>query len=242
MVSKMFLADCRRLEAKGVKFAPEDIIRLNALALKAKLAPSGFAVSHLQRVVFLDRFILREPTIGHELWLERVGEYLDYRARHNFRVAYCYALSRDCRDLPDPLKPRRVVRKMFAWAMRNVLPLTSETIADALDWVLFGADPTSGELAPPKDGEKTDLPRTIASEDSPTVGVIVGGLARRLPLTLEDAKRLTQSQLLEAICRADVRDGSISENARNDALGDYFRARDEIAARGAAAKAKGEGA
>ena len=139
MVSKMFLADYRRMTAEGVKFTPEDVVRLNALALKAKLAGRPFAAVHLPRVVFLEGlggrgFTLREPTIGHELWLERVGEYLDYGSRHNFRVAYCYALSRECAALPDPLRPRRVLRKMFGWAMRRVLPLTSATVADALDF------------------------------------------------------------------------------------------------------------
>jgi hypothetical protein len=242
MTSKMFQADYRRMTAEGVKFEPEDVIRLNALALKVKLAARPFAALHLPRVVFLEGlggrgFTLREPSIGHELWLERVGEYLDYHARHNFRVAYCYALSREHTELPDPMKPRRVLRKMFGWATRYVLPLTSETVSDALDFVLFGADWTTGEFPPEKPGAEGAGDAAPGGKTSPCIGALVAGVARRLPLTLDDAKRMTAAEFYAALRGARAADGGFDGSAeRKDALGDYFRARDEIRARSSAGK------
>lgn len=233
MVSNMFMRDYRRMTAEGVKLTPEDIIRLNALAVKVRRSNDCFADVHLRRAVFLDGLTLMQPTIGHELWLERVGQYLDFDQGQNFRVAYCYALSHsDANSLPNPLHYRWTLWRMFRWARLNLARLTSEMVGDAIDYVLFGADWTVDENPPPRNDTPVDK--------SSYVGVVLAGVARRLPLSLADAKRLTPSQLLAAIRAARCIDGDGDLDAgRNSALGDYFRAMNEVKSR-AEREAKGE--
>ena len=74
MLADLFVKDYNAMVAQGVKFTPGDIVRLNALALKVKLAAKPFRDVHLPRAVFLDDggwfsapLVLREPTIAHEL-------------------------------------------------------------------------------------------------------------------------------------------------------------------------------
>ena len=56
--------------------------------------------------------------------------------------------------------------------------------------------------------------------------------AMRLPITLDDAKRMTASELAEAVCEAMVADGGFdAADARNRAMGAYIRTRDAIVAR-----------
>lgn len=223
------MADYKRLKSSGVEFTPEDVIRLNALALKVKLSPATFGIAHLPRAVFLPGMVLREPTIGHEMWLERVGGFVDFRNPRAFRIFYSFALSRPARKLPDPLKnPKKVLRKAYGWAMGKVALLTDAQLKDALDYVLFGDDWRVGEFAP----AGKDTPAMIPDSHSATVGVISGALACRIPLSLDDAKKMTSSQVLAIVNQADLKDGNIDFDGRKQkALGDYYRALEEVGKR-----------
>jgi hypothetical protein len=233
MVSSMFLKDYRRMAAEGVKLAPEDIIRLNALAVKAKLAAEPFAAMHLPRVVFLDGFTLREPTLGHEIWLERVTRWFDLEDERVFRYVYSFALSRAADELPDADNAKRCIRKVYAFAERKVLKLTRDQLDDAIDYAIFGADWTAGELAAPREGKAGAL-----ADESLAVGVMCGAVARRLPLTLDEAKRMTLANLLEIQRRAEALDGKFDpDEAKKEPLADYIRTREEIRQRAKATDA-----
>lgn len=243
MVSALFRKDYKILTAEGIALSPEDVVRLNALALKVKLASKPFLDTHLPRALFLPGFTLREPTIAHEIWLERVAEYFDMGDNRIFRFVYAFALSRDAAKLPNALMPNRVIRKVFAFAKKRLLPLTGEALADAIDFILYGADWTAGEftLSPSLSHQKTTAnsysspssPALLPSEPpSPVVGLIVGATAKRLPLTLADAKGMTAGQLLAATLLADIRDGNYSaDDEKHRALGNYVRAVEEIRSR-----------
>ncbi len=240
MVSALFKKDYRILTAEGVALSPDEVVRLNALALKVKLAAKPFLDTHRPRILFLPGFTLREPTVAHEIWLERVAEYFDMDDNRIFRFVYAFALSRVAAKLPDALRPNRVIRKVFAFAKKRLLPLTGETLADAIDFILYGADWTAGEFTPsPSLAHQKATAQTQASPSSPAlspseppspvVGLIVGANARRLPLTLSDARRMTAGQLLAATLLADIRDGNYSaDDEKHRALGNYVRAVEEI--------------
>lgn len=231
MVSNMFLRDYRRMVASGVVLEPEDVIRLNALAVRAKLAAETFRSMHLPRVVFLDGFTLREPTLAHELWIERAQRWFDMDDSRVFCYLYAFALSRAADELPDADNARRCIRKVFAFAEKKVLPLTREQISDAIDYVLFGADWTAGELPARRDASAAPVDESLA------VGVLAGNVARRLPITIEEAKRMTLADILEIQRRADARDGRFDPDAeRKGPLADYIRTRDEIASKAKAAE------
>lgn len=226
MVSDLFMKDWRAMTAAGVTFTPGDIVRLNALAVKVKLTKNPVSAVTLPRACFLGDIVLREPTLGHEMWLERVAAYIDLLANRNFQIVYAYALSRDWTDLPDAACAKRVVAKVFSFARRHLLGLTAERLGDAVDYVVFGADWKAGELAP----ARADGP--AAGGPPAALGVWVGAVAKRIPLTLDDAKRLTASQILEITVRAEVAARRYDfDEERKAALKDYVRAREEVRAR-----------
>lgn len=226
MISGLFLADFRKMKADGLELEPGEIIRLNALAVRAKLAARPFVCAHLPRVVFLDGFTLREPAIAHELWIERIGQYVDLDSDLNWRSVHAYALSREPGKLPDPLKAEKCIRKVFAFARSRLYALTREQLRDALDYVLYGPDWTAGEFPPER---RREPPEKAADGYSPAVGVLTDARARRIGISLADAMRMTCSEILEAVQTADVLDGNRDfEAAKNNLLGDYFRARDEV--------------
>lgn len=233
MVSDLFLKDYKAMTSAGVKLAPADIIRLNALALKVKLAKKPFLAVHQPRALAFQRFTLREPTIGHELWLEWIGEHLDMGDNRIFRLVHAYALSRPWQDLPAHSSAPRAIRKIFAFARKHLLGLPESTLADAIDYLLNGADWTAGELPPPRE---RDAGRPGGDEaESPVLAMMVGLKARRLPLTLDEAKRLTASEILAIMLAARIQDGQYdTDQEMHQAMGDYVRAREEIKAKGAA--------
>lgn len=226
MVSDLFMKDWRAMAAAGVDFTPADIVRLNALALKVKLAKDPISAVSLPRACFIGDVVLREPTLGHEMWVERVSAYIDLAANRNFQIVYAYALSRDWKDLPDPARAKRVVAKVFSFAKRRLLCLTAGQLGDAVDYVIFGADWKAGEIAPARENGASRRGAPSA------LGVWVGAVAKRIPLSLDDAKRLTASQILEITVRAEVADRRYDfDDERRAALNDYVRAREEVRSR-----------
>ena len=234
MVADLFTKDYRQMSAQGVKFTPADIIRLNALAVKVKLSARPVGAAHLRRAVFWGDLTFREPTIGHDMWIERVSSYISLSADRNFRTVHAYALTRDHSELPDPYKSSICIKAVFGFAKKNLSAMTSSLLADIIDYVLFGADWTAGEVAPPKPSTPNPQLATLNSEpSSPALGVYLGATARRIGLSLDDAKRLTASEILEVVTRADISDRRFDADAeRNAALAAYVRAREEIRGRG----------
>ena len=239
MVSKMFMRDWRKMTAEGVEFTPEDIIRLNALAVKVRQSQSAPASTHLPRLCFMPRdsywrrpLVLREPTIAHDIWIEFAERLMDVRAPRMFDFLHAYALTRPAERLPDPCRPERLRREVLEFAGRRLSRFTAEQLSAAVDYVVFGADWTTGEVAPPKDADGAS-----PSDSSPTIGLLVSGVARRLPVSLDAARRMTASQLGEAVFHSLRADNAIDfDRARDDAMGEYVRTREEIRARSVVAK------
>ena len=253
MLSGMFMADYRKMAARGVALSPADVVRLNALALKVRLSSLAAHDVHMPRVAFLPRdsrwrepIALREPTMAHELWLEEASRWLDVDRTANWLFLHAYALSRPASALPDAFSPKAVVRAVFRFASRRLVRFTGRQLSAAVDYALYGSDWTAGENPPsraagePQSGGPQFTAATAPSADSPAIGLLVEGRALRLPISLDDALRMTGSELEEAIWRARAKDGDGScEASRRRALGDYIRARDEIASR---AESRGAGA
>lgn len=219
------------MSAQGVKFTAADIVRLNALAVRVKLSENPVGAAHVRRAVFLgEDLVLREPTLGHEFWIERVGSFIDMANDRNFRIVHAFALSREHFELPDAYKPEKCVKLVFGFARKNLAAITSSQLADAVDYVLFGADWTACELPPPK---KAATSENDVGNRSPALGVYLGASARRIGLSLDDAKVLTASEILEIVARVDIMDRKFdADRARSDALSAYVRAREEIRAGG----------
>lgn len=233
MVSSLFRKDYETLTARGVKFGLADVIRLNALALKAKDAAAPALGVPPRRVLFLDGWTLAEPTIAHELWLEAVAPHFDLSNERTFAFVYAYALSRDACELPRPDRPAKCIRKVYSFARRRLLRMTSAALDEAIEYALFGADWTACEFAPDERRGSADAAAAPARKPSPILGVLNGMRARRLCVSLDDARRMTVTELCDLILRTDARDGRRDEKAAHaEAVKDYYRALAEVKGRG----------
>ena len=249
MIADIFKKDYRQMTAQGVKFTPEDIVLLNALAVKVRLTQNAARTTHLPRLAFLPgkygrfgkfgRFIrfctfqtsqtlvLREPTIAHEMWIEQAQLYVTIDSDRTFDLLHGYALSHPAEKLPDIFDPKRLIRTVFTWCARNLAHLTREQLSSAVDYCLFGADWTACERV------KSEENSQLSTHNSPTIGLLTEARALRLPISLDDARRMTASELDEAITRCLAKDHRIDYDAeRRRAMGEYVRARNAIRKRG----------
>lgn len=240
MIADLFRKDYRQMTAQGVKFTPEDIVLLNALAIKVRLTQNTARTAHLPRLAFLPKMraglltafqkevVLREPTIAHEMWLEQATRYIKMDCDRAFDLLHGYALAHPAEKLPGVFNPKRLIRKVFTWCARHLAHLTREQLSAAVDYVLFGADWTAGERGPAQ-STKHQSPSTGEGVASPTIGLLTEARALRLPISLDDAKRMTASELDEAITRCLAKDHKIDYDAeRHHAMGEYVRARNAI--------------
>ena len=180
--------------------------------------------------------VLREPTISHEMWIEQATRYIKMDSDRAFDLLHGYALAHPAEKLPDIFDPKRLIRKVFTWCARHLAHLTREQLSSAVDYVLFGADWTAGERGPEKSKSEVEFEQRNGSSavrlepsPSPTIGLLTEARAIRLPISLDDAKRMTASELDEAITRCLAKDHKIDFDAeRHRAMGEYVRARNAI--------------
>ena len=147
MVSDTAMSDINKLVAEGLKPTPQDIIRLNALALKIERHEScAMSLFNLPRVAFLGNIILREPTLGHEIWLAEVERICDMDDILTNLAVTAYACSViDAKDLPELDK-----RKIFIAVEKfkeTISGYTPRQIVAATRYVIDGNDATTGEYA-----------------------------------------------------------------------------------------------
>ena len=240
MLADILKKDIRQYASRGIDFAPEDIVRLNALAVRVALVQRPCTGVHLPRCVFLPavsrwggELVLREPTIAHDCWLESAARWIDRSDLRSSLYLDAFALSRfDADALPDADNPRKVIRGVYGFAARRLVRYTVRQLRDAIDYVVSGADWTLGESAVPRPAKDGAEKYAAPGDDSPTLGLICRARAMRLPVSLADARRMTASELGEAICAAAISDGAFdAADARNSAMGDYVRTRNAIVAR-----------
>ena len=247
-LSDQFRKDYRQMKSQGVEFTPEDIVLLNALSWKTQLSPTASRDVHLPRLAFLPRdswwrtpLVLREPTIAHDLWREMAERWVDTSRDENFLFLHAFALSRHPGKLPDANAPKRVIKEVFTFAGKRLAKFTRKQLKSAVDYALFGADWTVGAKAPVKSEESgvksgvdsITLNSTLSTHNSPTIGLLTDCRMLRLPISLDDAMKMTASELTEAInrCWDEIEKKFDPKRAHSRAFGEYVRAREAIRAR-----------
>ena len=237
-LSDQFRKDYRQMTAQGVKFTPEDIVLLNALSVKTQLSSTAARDVHLPRLAFMPRdswwrapLVLREPTIAHDLWLEMAERWIDTSKDECFLFLHAFALSRHPGKLPDPTRHQKVIKAVFNFSAKRLAKFTRAQLSAAVEYCLFGADWTVGAHGPAP-CTKHQEPSTGDEPASPTIGLLTDCRMVRLPISLDDAKQMTASELTEAINRAwDLDEKFNPKRAHAKAFGEYVRAREAIRAR-----------
>ena len=129
--------------------------------------------------------------MGHEIWLDEVGQILDMADPATNLAATAYACSvRDADSLPNPHSKIKVTVALmrFRFAVRKH---TIQQIANATRYVCDGNDAELYEYPVSKDTGEGDIPD---GDMSGAVGIILDGTASGIGISLADARRMTRTQ------------------------------------------------
>ena len=206
MVSQYAVGRIEELQAAGLKPTVRDVIRLNAFGLRIEAAKGRSPVDQidlLPRVAYLFPDIyLRQPTIGHEIWIDDVMRYCDPSDMQTKCAIWCFALSHDFDKLPDAFDPKNLKKAVDVFNKRFA-PFTFDQLITAVGYCRHGCDPSACEqpanLKNEDDpGEDVD-PRLRPIDTSVAIGTMLCGVASMTSASLHDLKSLTIAQLRELI-------------------------------------------
>jgi hypothetical protein len=227
MTSDLAENEVAAMVAQGLKPTVRDIVRLNAIALRIQYGTYNTEKYALPRVAFLGSLALRQPTIAHELWLDRVTAIVDMDDQSYF-ACRLYVASRPAAALCDPLD-RKLVKAEVEKCLADFGAYTLEAVSLALRYVWVGGGELDAERPAPRPHDDTmpDLP----PDASIALGALHDGVAVKLGISLADLRSMTRTQLLSVIHSAVGMDGDAKGRAIGRARIDFFRTLDEIKAR-----------
>ena len=235
MVSETAMSSIEAMIAAGLHPTPRDIIRLNAIGLRLEAANARRVQDSthlLPRVAQVSPDLwFRQPTIGHEIWIEKVERLLDPDDYMSSMAVRAFALSRDIADLPDADSPRAVDKAVRAFA-KSCAHLTREQILEALRYAVIGCDPSACEhpaVRKSGDGDGDEAP--LDWGECVAVGVLNEGRAVLWGISEADMRRMTTRQLSDVIERAKIYHKMRTDSESDVLQGQYFATVDEITAR-----------
>ena len=240
MISQLAKDDLEQLRADGLSPTVEDIIRLNALGLKleaeAKKRPTD-STDYLPRVAVLDTSLtLRQPAIGHEVWLEKVRRFVADNDADTILALHAFALSRSVDDLPDGDDARSVEKAVAAFC-RDCRHFSREQIFAAVEYATFGASPASAEAPARQAPDSAEAPARQAPDSSRrsfaeaeaedwrecvAAGILAYGQIVLFGASVAELSRLTRRQVRDMIRRAYIFHGLETPNYLEIAQGDYY--------------------
>lgn len=201
----MAVEDIEQMQADGLKPTVKDIIRLNALALKYERAKSRNAdnsIYLLPRVAYIDsKHFFRQPSIGHEIWFDKVSQVADYGYQTTFAL-HAYALSRECDQLCDPYDRERLIEEVRKF-LESVKHSTEDQIFAALNYVQNGLYSDSCEYpAYAKAKEDEDAGEVEDWRECVAIGVLHEAQSILYGVTAAEAMKMTRAELDSVIHRA----------------------------------------
>ena len=227
MVSVLAQEDILTLrEIDGIVLSPSEVIRLNALGLKVE---KGYRPTNdlftLPRVAVVNGITFYEPTIGHEVWIDDASRIVDYDDASTRTAIVAYALSfKDAEQLPKA-ELKTLMPELYKFR-RRVSKLTSRQLMQAIDYVREGSCAEDGEHPYYKPRDKAD---EDYSQMSIALGVLLDGAATGIGLTLDDAKRMTRSQIQMMIEEKMEYDGKTNPDYRKKSrMAEYYATLEEI--------------
>ena len=226
MTSALAKADIEEMWDERLKPTVEDIVRLNALALKlegAKKKCAADSTEYLPRVAAIsDSVTFRQPTIGHEIWIDKVERFVENGDYQSLLAVRAFALSRSLDKLPDP-DEKKTLQKVIQDYADTLKDFTQDQVMAAIEYVVVGCSPTAQEYAARrKSVEKCD---GFDGEDwahCVAAGVLREGQVALWGASAAELETMTRKQLEDLILRAQYyRDFDRSEAVKR-AQGRYY--------------------
>lgn len=192
MVSRIARQDVASLEQQGVHLSIDEMVRLNALGLAVESGDAIHEAFLLPRAVVIGELVLREPTLGQQVWLDTFTSLVRCEDNVTGLCASALAYSTPHDKLPDTLDLSACIK-----AVKGILPkiehIGVNQLAAALLYVVKGCNHRSGEYPPLRKGEEIDIPDN--ADVSIDLGMIINGGVCTLGLSLAEAERLTRAEL-----------------------------------------------
>lgn len=242
MVSELAIAEIEELAGDGVALSPREIIRLNAYGLKVERNEDAAEAFALPRVAFLGDHALREPTIGHEIWLAEAAAFCNFADAPTELAVHAAALMAPDADKLPKLSGWFVRARLYAFvskAMRRLRKFTATQIRVAVDFAEFGADETIGEKPPrmPQEREEDDRNANL----SVAVGVLLDGVVSGLGVSVADLRKLGAAKVAKMAERAyQLKGADMAKVSKSRASGEFYAVLEEIKA-AHAKEARGNG-
>lgn len=228
MVSEFAMSEIRSYERNGFTFTYEEVIRLNALGLAVDHGEDAAENYALPRVAFLAGLTFREPTIEHEMWLDRVRGTVDFSDAQSLIIIHAFALTREAKKLP-PINARFRLKLCVDWFMLSKLrKVTFRQLVSALEYVRYGCDEIACEY--PADAAGKSAAKEKRELASVAVGVMRDAIALGVGLSLNDIRTMSVAEVSRITQKAIQANGAIEEeetkNARANAL--FYRTLEQI--------------
>lgn len=226
MTSELAKADVEEMWDEGLKPTVEDIVRLNALALKlegARKKCAADSTEYLPRVAAIsDSVTFRQPTIGHEIWMEKVERFVEKGDYQSLLAVRAFALSRPLKKLPDP-DEKKTLQKVIQGYVDTLKDFTQDQILAAIEYVMVGCSPLVGEYATQK--KNTQECDGFDGEDwkhCVSVGVLYEGQVALWGASIAELEQMTRKQLTDLIARAQYYRDFDQSGAVRVAQGRYY--------------------
>lgn len=211
------MRDIKLLEGEGIRLTPDEIVRLNCLALRMTRNPHAADIIVAPRVGWAGPVPIHQPTLQSEAWID------DYVSNWWTGDTAASALLYSCAHAvvpghfarPELLTPVSAADAIRAWG--KTLPCTEEQLKCALRYALTGNEP--GVDVSPEPSDRPAAKAFLKSIEHLTPAdlrahAIDEAIAARLGIPLPDLLTLTHTRIL-SILRRSNRDSDGFENPDN---------------------------
>ena len=202
MRSDYAMGEIARLEKKGYRLTPEDVIRLNGLGLKIERSAKCGTLYEMPRVAYLGKLAFREPTIAHVEWIDMVRTYVNQMNYDTVIAVHAFAMSRDASRLPEKENQRDCTDAIGKFVKGDLSVFTFDQVKAAVIYALHGADAAACEYPKSDKEEADDVLRSIGTGVMLETAALGLGISIRdiATLTVRQAKELQKVAIGKALC------------------------------------------
>lgn len=225
MTSPLARQDIELIWEQGGRVSVDDIVRLNALALKITDRPDS-DLSVLPRFTSVQGVHFREPTVGQSIFLDEAKRVFP-EDEGTLLALIAYVLAHEDVDVKELKHPFVFKTKVLYWVMTALKKMTLEQLEQIVCYCLYGCDDTDGEYPFYKVDEmaERDLDR-LGSDSSWALRHYLEAVA--VGIDSVTALRQTSSQLCAMIERAYVVHKLPLSDTQKRLTADYYRTLDHI--------------
>lgn len=203
---------------EGLNPTFDDIIKLNNLGLKVEVGTEAFDFANTPRIAFLGDWILKEPTIKKQIWIDKTKSLLrdDLQTQLYFLA---YALFITDEEIEEIKNIKSLLEKIKKFALDILIGYTQTQILMAISYCLTGTEDKEEYTQEQKEAlkEVSEIPETVKSSAQQ---LLAEALYKHLPKEVEN---FTLDHLEKMIICAAINEGKdVLKNEHIKAAGKFY--------------------